>query len=540
MIVVGSGAAGMACALALAPLPVLLITKTAGLVGGSSLLSQGGIAAALDPDDRLDWHAGDTVRAGAGLSDQNAVKGLVRDGRDEIRRLVASGFAADTHADGSLRLGLEGAHSYNRIVHAGGDATGETLVALLSAEIVQARSVQVLTRTVVTDLITERGRVAGIEAYSDEFGWMTLRAPAVVLATGGAGALWAETTNAAEATADGLAMAARAGALLADLEFMQFHPTALVAAGQSASRERMPLLTEALRGAGASLVDEAGNCFMKDTHPLGDLAPRDSVARAIWRRRAQGEQVYLDLRPVLSSGSAQDFPQAVSFCVQAGFNPRSEPVPIAPAAHYHMGGIMADEAGRSSLGGLWVCGETASTGVHGANRLASNSLTEVLVWARRVANSIQSAEVQQPLRLSAIGASGPAGMRPARTGVASARSSVQDIMSQKAGIVRCQDGLEEALSDLGDLEQQIELAASSTCDSGAALNFNEVCGHSETRNMVLAARLIVLAALRRQESRGTHFRQDYPQQSAAWAHRQKLSFADLTAEEVNRHASSTC
>ena len=435
VVVVGSGAAGLACALALAPVPVLLVTKTESLAGGSSLLSQGGIAAALDPSDSPSRHARDTLRAAAGLADPDRVEELTQDGPDAMRWLIAAGFAADRSADGRIKLGREGAHSRARIIHAGGDATGRALVSALSAQVARTPSIKILPATVALDLLFDSGRVVGLSAYQAGGGWIALMSRAVVLATGGLGALWMETTNPAEATGDGLAMAARAGAALADLEFMQFHPTALLPRG-SADGSPLALLTEALRGAGARLLDQAGVSFMSDEHPLGDLAPRDIVARAIWRRRASGDGVFLDLRPALAGQGTDAFPQAVALCRAAGFEPTETPVPIAPAAHYHMGGVATDDRGRSSIPGLWACGEVAHTGVHGANRLASNSLLEALVWARRTAVALRQEIDGRPQPRPAPVVARPIVPSSRRATPETVRARVRTLMSRHVGILR--------------------------------------------------------------------------------------------------------
>lgn len=507
-VVIGSGAAGLACALALAETgtPCLVISKTPAAAGGSSLLSQGGIAAALGVDDSPTRHGDDTVRAGAGLADVRRVAGLVRDGVDAMTDLLAAGFPADRGAGGELALGREGAHSTARIVHAGGDRTGEALVATLLENVARTPSIEVMAGTVAVDLVVAYGRVAGVLTHNENDGWLLLESAAVVLATGGTGALWAVTTNPAEATGDGVALAARAGATLGDLEFMQFHPTALDAG--MAGGTRAPLLTEALRGAGARLVDGKGVAFMADEHSLGDLAPRDQVARAIWRRRAAGERVGLDLGPVLATAGAGAFPTAVAACRAAGLDPFAAPVPVTPAAHYHMGGVVADAAGRTTVAGLWACGEAANTGVHGANRLASNSLLEALVWARRVAADI--AAVALPLRV-------PRAAVPPIAGTDGIAEAVRETMARYVGIVRDGAGLATAAGVLDDL----------SAGRRASTTAGNVRRWSDARNMVLAARLITLAALRRAESRGAHYRQDFPSQRREWARSQVLISEDL-------------
>lgn len=515
VVVIGSGVAGLACALALAEggNRCLVITKTDGPAGGSSLLSQGGIAAAVGPADSPARHADDTVRAGAGLADSSRVTGLVRDGVEAMENLLAQGFPADRGSDGDLALGQEGAHSAPRIVHAGGDRTGAALVTTLLDQVVRSPGVEILAGTVAVDLVVAGGRIAGVLAHNED-GWLVPESPAVVLATGGAGALWAATTNPPEATGDGLALAARAGASLGDLEFMQFHPTALDV--DTSAGARLSLLTEALRGAGAQLVDRDGRAFMADEHPLGDLAPRDQVARAIWRRRLAGEPVFLDLRQVLAVQGGDAFPTAVATCRAAGLDPFAAPVPVTPAAHYHMGGVVADGRGRTMVAGLWACGEVANTGVHGANRLASNSLLEALVWARRVANDVahttaapQRVDIEVPTITNMNGVDG----------------AVRDVMSRYVGIVR--DGARLAVATT--VLDALEIGGGTV-----AATAENVRRWSDRRNMVLAARLITLAARRREESRGAHTRQDFPRQRRAWARRQVICPHALAAADEPR------
>ncbi len=522
-IVVGTGAAGLACALALAPMPVVVLTKTALPASGSSRLAQGGIAAALGASDSPGRHAADTLSAGAGLADGDRVEDFVRDGVDAVTDLLSDGFPADRDAAGGVSLGREAAHSTDRIVHAGGDATGQALVSTLLTQAAATPSIEIASDMLAVDLLVEDGRVAGLLAYGRETGWSVLRSPAVVLATGGAGALWAETTNPEESTADGAAIAARAGARLADLEFVQFHPTALAPATK-AGNGQMTLLTEALRGAGARLVDRRGRPIMRGAHPLGDLAPRDVVARTIWNRRAAGEPVYLDLRPVIARRGVDAFPQAMEACRTAGFDPEAGPVPVAPAAHYHMGGILTDPRGRSSIDGLWACGEAAATGVHGANRLASNSLLEALVFARRVAADVKAAGPSAG-PAAATGALSPA-LPEVREAFPILRTSLRATMSRHVGLVRDARSLSRALVALEALQAQFDsLPVRTVADDRP--DFDAIRRWSDLRNMLPAARLITLAASRRPESRGAHYRSDTPRMRRDWARHQVLIADDL-------------
>lgn len=533
VVVVGSGVAGLACALALAPTPVIVITKTASAVSGSTALAQGGIAAAIGPHDSPEQHAEDTVNAGAGLVDEDRALALAREGAAAVRRLIGQGLPFDRKDDGSICLGREAAHGQARIVHAGGDATGRNLSQSLVAIAAATPSIQLVTDCFVLDLLAQRGRIAGVVAVHKTHGRIQIHANAVVLASGGIGGLWREATTPAEATGDGLALAARAGARLADLEFMQFHPTALVPR-QARPGAKLDLLTEALRGAGAVLLDAAGRRFMPAEHPLAELAPRDVVARAIASRRVRGEPVFLDLRPALAAAGVAAFPQALRLCRRAGYEPTAEPVPVTPATHYHMGGIASDADGHTTLEGLWACGEAACTGVHGANRLASNSLLEGLVFGERVAAAIRRRE--GPF------ASAPDGQRtllPAhslpRDAMERIRSRVRDLMTLYAGLVRDGAGLARAAAELRTLEAQLEHLttaspagdAAAQGNAGGACDYDAVVAWGELRNMLLAARLVVFAAERRTESRGAHYRKDYPRPDAGWQHRQVFSLNAL-------------
>lgn len=524
-IVVGSGIGGLVAALSLAPRSVTLLTKTPELAGGSSLWAQGGIAAAVGPGDSAEAHAADTLSAGAGLSDPERTRGLTAEGAASLQWLVDEGIPFDRDIDGALALGREAAHRYPRIVHAGGDTTGLVLMQSLIGRVAQSTSIDVLDDTFVYDLVMHEGRVAGVITFNSRAGWVFHQAPVVILATGGIGMAWWQTTNPVEATGDGLAMAARAGAALANLEFVQFHPTALAADPENAGAS-LPLLTEALRGAGALLVDECDRRFMPEVHPLAELAPRDVVARAIHERTVAGQRVCLDLRPVFAGPYANSFPKAMATAREAGIDPRSEPLPVVPAAHYHMGGIQVDTQGRTSLAGLWACGEVANTGIHGANRLASNSLLEALVYARRAAADIATRvpDDQDVTPCAAVALPmlpDPGGLARCRAIVAAAR----DVMSREVGIERRGAGLQAAFDQLTTLEVTLGRAA-----EGGGRNRGDaetVRAYGEARNILLVARLVTFAALRREESRGAHFRVDFPRPRRRWRQPQALTVASL-------------
>ncbi|HEY2739625.1 MAG TPA: L-aspartate oxidase, partial [Thermoanaerobaculia bacterium] len=387
VLIIGTGAAGLTAALGCAPRRVTVLTKARLGEGGASPWAQGGVAAAVGTDDSPSLHAADTMVAGAGLSDPEVVDLLTGEGPQRVRALLALGARFDRDTAGDLSLGREAAHSRRRILHAR-DTTGAEIVRTLVEAVRHAPEVRVVEESFAVDLVLEAGRVVGALAVDQNGRRMLHLAPAVVLATGGLGQLYLCTTNPHEATGDGLAMAARAGARLADVEFVQFHPTAL-AAGDDLSGEPLPLLTEALRGEGAVLLDGEGRRFMLSEHPDAELAPRDVVARAIWKRLVAGDRIVLDTREAVGESFPEHFPRVFELCQEHGLDPRVEPMPVAPAAHYHMGGIWVDANGRTTLPGLWACGEVTATGAHGANRLASNSLLEALVFGARVADDLR-------------------------------------------------------------------------------------------------------------------------------------------------------
>jgi L-aspartate oxidase len=521
VIVVGTGMAGLITALSLAPRRVTLITKTATLESGSSLWAKGGIAAAVGPGDTPEAHAKDTLSAGAGLSDPRRALALTREGADSLRLLIHEGVPFDRALDGTLELAREAAHGLPRIVHAGGDATGRVIMSALIERARRTPSINILRSTFAHDLIVQDAAVRGLLVFEHGKGWSCRHASHVVLATGGIGMAWWHTTNPAESTGDGLAIAARAGAKLADLEFMQFHPTAL-AVNTEAGNANLPLLTEALRGAGALLVDDAGKRFMTSLHPAAELAPRDVVARAIEQKLARGDSVYLDMRPVIESGHEGEFPEAVHACRDAGLDPAHDLLPIVPAAHYHMGGIHVDDDGHSSLEGLWACGEVANTGVHGANRLASNSLLEAVVYARRVASGIQRMrtsrdEVPLPI-LGAPDAPVPGTEKDLDAIIMATRQSV----SKYVGIVRSGHGLQCALRQFRSLDRHLGQLAKAELQDPAA-SFDRVLRWSEACNLLLVAQLVALAALDREESRGAHYREDFPTSLPEWQRHQSLT-----------------
>jgi L-aspartate oxidase len=494
-LILGAGIAGLFTALKLAPMPSIVLAGTRPGMSGSSAWAQGGIAAAMGEGDSWESHAHDTAVAGAGLCDPAIVDLVAREAPDRIRDLIALGAPFDRKADGSLALGREAAHARPRIVHVKGDGAGAAISATLAARAGEADGIALMEGFHAIELAMEDGRVTGIFARAglgSDARLVLFRARAVVLATGGLSALYAVTTNPPEARGEGLGMAARAGALVADPEFVQFHPTAL-----AVGRDPAPLATEALRGEGAVLIDSSGERFMIAAHPDAELAPRDVVARAIHTQIAAGRNVFLDCREAIGAEFPRRFPTVHAACVAAGIDPATQPIPVAPAAHYHMGGIASDARGRSSLPGLWVVGECAATGLHGANRLASNSLLEGLVFGARVGEDIRGMLAPGPAR----------GAPPAPLRFASppAPHVLRNAMTRSVGLERDADGLRSALATIARLERASDEPA--------------------LQNMIAAAKLVSAAALARRESRGAHWRTDYPQ-SALAVQRTFITLAD--------------
>ncbi len=499
-IVIGAGIAGLMAALKLAPMRVLVVCKTQLGSGVATDWAQGGIAAAVGRDDSPQLHSIDTALAGAGISDREIVDILTHDAPARIDELLALGAAFDRDDAGELALGREAAHQRRRIVKAGGDATGHEILTALIAAVHASAHIEVLEDVTADDLIVDDGTLRGVVAHvngSDEA--IALRGRAIVVATGGIGRLYRYTTNPVEATGDGIAMAARAGVLLADMEFVQFHPTAL-----AIGRDPMPLVTEAVRGEGATLINDLGERFMLGIHPDAELGPRDVVARAIFEQLQRGRVVGLDARAAIGPAFATEFPTVFNFCMSAGIDPRAQRIPVAPAAHYHMGGVAVDEWGRTSLPGLWACGEASATGVHGANRLASNSLLEALVYGARVATDIAAT-----LPASGAHSAVPQPHFAPRAGEqdAQAISDLRNVMYANVGLVRNEVGLREALSRIDELNALFPAPA------------------GELRNLLVVGRLVARAALARKESRGSHYRTDYPLTDEALA---KRSFTRLT------------
>lgn len=551
--IVGGGIAGLSLALRLpANMRVALFTK--GQLGESNTrYAQGGLAAALGADDSPQLHFQDTLAAGAGLCDEAAVRTLVEQAPAAVRWLMAMGVQFDRAQPGSdahatpdgLLLGREGAHCRRRVLHAGGDATGAEIERALITALRARSSLALYEETFITDLLLRDGACAGVSAIDCEGRPFTLDARATVLASGGAGSLWLHTSNPAGATADGLALAWRAGAALVDLEFMQFHPTVLVADGSS------HLISEAVRGEGAYLRNHAGERFMPRYSDQAELAPRDVVARAILSEMLaeQAECQYLDLRHLPAAKMHARFPTISAICRQHGLDLARDLLPVAPAAHYCMGGIMVDSCGRTTVPGLYAVGEVACTGVHGANRLASNSLLEGLVYGLRVADGLASGTVthsrQAPRKgTTLITCDDSLPEQIPSTGntdeliTEQVRRELRQIMWQHVSLRRDRDGLLEARRRVRALRHSLLAASHASEHRGIERQW------IETFNMLQVAELVIAAALERRESRGSHWRLDYQFLDKALAgrhyafQRSNIHAYRLyrSAEEVRSHA----
>jgi len=512
-VVVGSGIAGLTAALAARHAGSVLLVTKAQLADGSTRWAQGGIAAALGVGDTPEAHLADTLTAGAGLCDTEAVRTLVTEGPAAVRRLIDRGAQFDTGADGGIALTREGGHHADRIVHAGGDATGAEVSRALLARLDQlVDEIEVIDHALVLDLLRDaEGRAAGLtlhvmgEGARDGVG--AIRSRAVVLATGGLGQVFRATTNPSVATGDGVALALRAGARVADLEFVQFHPTVLWLG--DGARGQQPLISEAVRGEGAWLIDAKGERFMPALHPMGDLAPRDIVAKGIMRRAMESglDHLWLDARHFGEDKWRGRFPTIWESLQQHGIDPVRDLIPVAPAAHYASGGVLTDRWGHTSIPGLYACGETACTGVHGANRLASNSLLEGLVFAERIGRDLA--------RSFAPGGDPVPGEpvqddRPAVLLAPTVRSATQQAMSTGAGVLRSATSLTSTALALRELGEQTD--DQPRTEAWEATNLQQV-----------ASAMAALAA-RREETRGSHWREDYPKQDdARWRVRQVLS-----------------
>ena len=510
VIIVGGGLAGLFCALKLAPRPVTVLTAASLGRGASSAWAQAGIAAAVSEGDTIEKHVADTLEAGAGIVDEKIARLMASEAADRITDLLEFGVPFDRDLEGRLAVSREAAHSEHRIVRVRGDMAGKAIMEALVAAVRNTPSIRVLEGYVVQDILTQGKQVSGVVAR-DEAGTgpnkIRLSARAVVMAAGGIGHLYAVTTNPAEARGGGIGMAARAGATLADMEFVQFHPTAI-----DVGKDPSPLATEALRGHGATLHNSAGERFMVDLHEDAELAPRDVVARGIFAEVKAGRGAFLDCTKAVGSKFSEHFPTVYGYCLEAGIDPERDAIPVVPAAHYFMGGILTDANGRSTLDGLWACGEVTSTGAHGANRLASNSLLEAVVFAARIAEDVQS--LLPASRLNPWDDEGLPSEDLEMPEDNEAMSILRRTMSAEFGVVRDPQGMLDGLAEIVNLENKNTL--------------------QRFENALITAKMIAVSALLRQESRGGHYRVNFPDEVPELAQRSFLSLkvANAAAQDL--------
>lgn len=504
VLVIGAGVAGLRAAIAAAEKYRVTLLVKDRLVDSNTRFAQGGIAVALSDEDRVTFHYQDTIVAGAGLSDEKMARILVEEGILRVEELLAWGAEFDREG-GQLVFGLEGAHSRRRVLHAGGDSTGKEIVRTLMRKAQSIPSITFIEHAFTRDLILHDGRCIGADVIFHEQELKRVLARAVILATGGSGRIYRYTTNPPFATADGLGIAIRAGATLMDMEFFQFHPTALNLPGTPNF-----LLSEALRGEGAHLIDEKGNRFMFEFDERGELASRDVVARSIFRKLKDGHRVFLDLRPIGHDRMRDRFPRIYQVLKRFGLDPDSEPVPVTPAAHYYMGGIATDEMGRTSIPGLYAAGEVACNGVHGANRLASNSLLDGLVFGARAGLGVIEDDPPVPHPVKGASLASP----PALVNRAEPPEDFPDAMWEDAGVIRNGPNLRRLLENLAQKISNIPYPVNDR-------------KKMESLNGMLTGWALAGFAYLRLESRGAHFREDIPFEKPEWSFHQKMSFPTL-------------
>ncbi len=501
VIIIGAGLAGLFTALKLAPLNVKVISSKSLGSGTSSQWAQAGIAAAVGQNDSANLHKHDTISVGAGIVDEYAAGIMVEAGPNRIDDLINLGVPFDKGSNNKLLLKKEAAHGINRIVSVNGDMTGKAIMKTLSETVKKSNHIDVIENFNAVELLKDQDGIFGVVIQSnlDNKKEQRLYSRNIIIATGGIGQLYEVTTNAVEAKGDGIAIAARIGADLSDLEFVQFHPTAF-----NIGIDPAPLATEALRGDGAKIINENEERFLLRSHPEAELAPRDIVARAIYNEIKSGHKVFLDCRGVLGKSMKETFPTVYNFCKKNNIDPEKKPIPIAPAAHYHMGGITTDANGKTNIAGLWACGETASTGVHGANRLASNSLLEAIVFASIIAKNIKSLPSKNLIIKN---------NKFSQSNVVEINSKdlkiLKSIMTNKVGVERNGKELNEAFNDVSILNQKYK-------------KINQI------NNTIITSLLIIKSAINRKEHRGSHYRSDFPKTNPLLKNRSKITIKDIT------------
>lgn len=492
IIVIGAGLAGLFTALKLSPLPVTVISPASLGEGASSFWAQGGIAAAIGEGDTPEKHVQDTISVGGGIVDEMIASLVAQEASERIEDLLSYGVPFDKDLAGKLKLSQEAAHSERRIVRVKGDMAGRAIMECLITTVRNTPSINILEGYRVIDLSAHDNKVSGvyISPFDNAENTYLITAPAVVMASGGVGGLYSITTNPSTSVGEGMALAAKAGAVIADPEFVQFHPTAI-----NVGEDPAPLATEALRGDGAILVTQKDERFMLQEHQDAELAPRDIVARAVHKNIQNNNGAFLDCTKAIGDDFQERFPTVYEKCLQSGIDPVSEPIPVAPAAHYHMGGIYTDKNGRTTIEGLWACGEAASTGMHGANRLASNSLLEAVVFAARIAEDIRQCDINK----SALAPVSVDTCSPTSSNEKDTFQKLRRQMSKHLGVIRSEKGMSELLDMILQYKQH-----------NNSLHFD---------NVLISAQLMTQAALLRKESRGGHFRSDYPEKNSHFSER---------------------
>jgi len=513
VLVLGSGIAGLSVVLGLPEGVSALVVTKGEVVSGSTSEAQGGVAVAMSVGDSAQEHFEDTIAAGCGLCSEGAVRTVTQEAAERVEELMRLGVPFDRQGEG-LALTREGGHRRARIVHANGDATGLAIARVLAEHVRRRPRLRVFENTYSLDLLTLDGVCHGALVWSETHGLMMVRAKQTVLATGGCGRVFRETTNPPDVTGDGLAMAFRAGASLQDVEFMQFHPTTLYVAGASRA-----LISETMRGEGGVLRNRHGEAFMANYHPAGDLAPRDVVSRSIIAEmaRTQHTNVYLDVRSMAADYLEKRFPTITALCRRFGLDPSEDLIPVRPAAHYMIGGVRTDLNGRTDIANLLACGEVACTGLHGANRLGSNSLLEGLVFGRRCAVSAAESleKMDEPLSVHALQGL-PHEPAYGWLNLSDVENSLRSLMWRNAGVMRSGEGLDEAIDMI-----------TFWCRYVMDKEFSDVQGW-ELQNMLTVARLMAMSARQREESRGVHYRTDFPETSPDW---QRHIVVSSTGEE---------